>query len=236
MLPKWCRDALNKDKTEHSSGWAAPKAWGQHPPRRAAPSPRGPPTMQPAPGRWTAAVPDGRIPPPRPLTPPLWPPLAPPTHPGAGAGPLLLGLRHVAPPLSCPSPGRGAGGHSLSASLSLLERRSGEDRGVPGPAPRRPAAGGGGEGPGGSSGRRGGVVPARPRALLKLQRQAQRGVVVRMRRAPAHHFPAPPPGSPLRRRAAASSGSGSVAPPGRQEIEGIGGWGRESSLATSREV
>lgn len=139
-------------------------------------------------------------------------------------------------PLSCPSPGRGAGGHSLSASLSLLERRSGEDRGVPGPAPRRPAAGGGGEGPGGSSGRRGGVVPARPRALLKLQRQAQRGVVVRMRRAPAHHFPAPPPGSPLRRRAAASSGSGSVAPPGRQEIEGIGGWGRESSLATSREV
>lgn len=91
---------------------------------------------------------------------------------------------------------------------------------MPGPAPRRPAAGGVAGGPAAPQGCGGGVVPARPRALLKLQRQAQRGVVPRMRPAPAQHLSAPPPGSPLRRRVAASSGPGSVAPPREAEDGG----------------
>lgn len=163
-------------------------------------------------------------------------PSRPPLTLAQGPGPSSLASAMLRPPSAVPARGAGPGVTPFQPP-SLFSRgdrgRIGGCRGRPRAVPRQEGVA---RGPAAPQGGGGGVVPARPRALLKLQRQAQRGVVVRMRRAPAHHFPAPPPGSPLRRRVAASSGSGSVAPPGRQGIEGTGGWGLGSSLATSREV
>lgn len=220
MMPRCSQQGQNGTQLGVSSTQglrAASPAQGSSQPEGPTHDAAGPGALDSGGARWAHPA----APPPDPS--PLTSPRAPHSPWRRGRAPPPWPPPCCAPPQLSQPGARGRG--SLPFSLPLSSRKE-----IGG------GSGGAGAGPAPSRGRRGwrgarrllraaggGVVPARPRALLKLQRQAQRGVVVRMRRAPAHHFPAPPPGSPLRRRAAASSGSGSVAPPGRQEIEGIGG-------------
>lgn len=127
--------------------------------------------------------------PPRPAPP------APPTHPAAGAGPLLLGLRHVAPPPQLSQPGaRGRG--SLPLSLPRAPRGGGSGR-------LRDAAGGAEGGPGGSPRAAGGGSdpPGRGRCSRSCPDQPSAGPL----RACAARLRAP---APARRGLGGAAGSG----------------------------
>lgn len=139
MLPKGCRDALNKDRMEHSAGWAAPRARGQLPTARGQlPARRAHPRCsRPDSGGSRWSQPAAPPPDPSPLTSPHAPHspwrsarAPPPWPPPCCAPPPLLLLSAV--------PARGAG--PGVTPFQPPSRFSGGDRGRIGGCRGRPRA------------------------------------------------------------------------------------------------